>query len=152
MLAKLRFASSAATAAATRRVGPSAAASSRVTLMAVRWNQQAPAESHIFDEHDGLRRRLLYRSKQRGWLEMDIMLGNWARDNLGRLDGAGLQQFQEIIDMENPDLYRWLTGQDEVPDTINNSLLFELCRDLKTSVAPKVSVKSSAGFEGKVWE
>ena len=59
MLAKLRFASSAATAAATRRVGPSAAASSRVTLMAVRWNQQAPVESHIFDEHDGLRRPVL---------------------------------------------------------------------------------------------
>ena len=42
-----------------------------------RWNQQAPAESHIFDENDALRRRLLYRSKQRGWLEMDIMLGGW---------------------------------------------------------------------------
>ena len=46
-----------------------------------RWNQQAPAESHIFDEHDAHRRRLLYRSKQRGWLEMDIMLGNWVRAN-----------------------------------------------------------------------
>ena len=75
-----------------------------------------------------------------------------ARDNLPALGEQQLNEFQEIIDMENPDLYRWLTGQDEVPDTINNSLLFELCRDLKTSVAPKVSVKSSAGFEGKVWE
>ena len=35
---------------------------------AVRGNQQAAAQSHIFDEHDHLRRRLLYRSKQRGWL------------------------------------------------------------------------------------
>lgn len=45
-----------------------------------RWNQQAPAESHIFDEHDARRRQLLYRSKQRGWLEMDIMLGSWVRE------------------------------------------------------------------------
>ena len=48
-------------------------------LVTRRWNQQAAAESHIFDDHDALRRRLLYRSKQRGWLEMDIMLGNWVR-------------------------------------------------------------------------
>ena len=46
-----------------------------------RWNQQAAAESHIFDEHDAFRRRLLYRSKQRGWLEMDLMLGSWVRAN-----------------------------------------------------------------------
>ena len=44
-----------------------------------RWNQQAQAESHIFDENDAFRRRLLYRSKQRGWLEMDLMLGSWVR-------------------------------------------------------------------------
>ena len=31
-----------------------------------RWNQQAAAESHIFDETDAMRRQLLYRSKQRG--------------------------------------------------------------------------------------
>ena len=44
------------------------------------------------------RRKLLYRSKQRGWLEMDIMLGNWAAANLPRLQEAELQQFQEVID------------------------------------------------------
>lgn len=45
--------------------------------VSVRHNQQASAESHKFGELDHVRRRLLYRSKQRGWLEMDIMLGNW---------------------------------------------------------------------------
>lgn len=44
-----------------------------------RWNQQTPAESHLFDDADIERRRLLYRSKQRGWLEIDIMLGGWVR-------------------------------------------------------------------------
>ena len=27
-------------------------------------------------------------------------------------------QFQAIIDMENPDLFRWLTGQAPVPDEV----------------------------------
>ena len=58
-----------------RRASPS-----RALLGApVRWNQQAVAESHIFEENDSMRRRLLYRSKQRGWLEMDLMLGSWVR-------------------------------------------------------------------------
>ena len=66
--------------------------------VARRWNQQASAGSHALDPLDATRRKLLYRSKQRGWLEMDIMLGNWAAANLPRLQEAELQQFQEVID------------------------------------------------------
>ena len=70
--------------------------------MGSRFNQQSSGQSVMFDEHDAERRRLLYRSKQRGvcsllvarslrrlhgppprivsgWLEMDIMLGKWVR-------------------------------------------------------------------------
>ena len=61
-------------------------------------HQQATAGSHALDPLDATRRKLLYRSKQRGWLEMDIMLGNWAAANLPRLQEAELQQFQEVID------------------------------------------------------
>ena len=75
-----------------------------------------------------------------------------ARDNLGALGQEELQQFQDIIDMENPDLYRWLTGQDAVPDTIDNPLLRRLCTDLKQNVAPKLTLQSAAAFEGKTWE
>ena len=40
-----------------------------------------------------------------------------------------LQQFQAIIDMENPDLYKWLTGQTEVPAEVcaAASRFFALC-------------------------
>lgn len=75
---QLLLRASAPTASALMRV-PSLAAAPALSAPR-RWNQQAPAESHIFDEHDARRRQLLYRSKQRGWLEMDIMLGNWVRD------------------------------------------------------------------------
>jgi len=83
---------------------------------------------------------------------MDIMLGTWARDNLASLDDKELELFQQVIDMENPDLYRYLTGQEEVPASIDNKVLRTLCRDLRLAVAPKVSVASTASFEGKVWE
>ena len=35
---------------------------------------------------DSYRKRLLYRSKQRGWLEVDIILGSWASHHLPKLD------------------------------------------------------------------
>lgn len=46
-----------------------------------------------------------------------------AAANLKDLDGAQLQQFQEIIDLENPDLFRWLTGQTAVPDEVRANRL-----------------------------
>ena len=74
-----------------------------------------------------------------------------ARDNLQGMGPEELQQYQEIIDMENPDLFRWLTGQEEVPAEIGNPLLIRLCNDLKSTIEPKAMVKSTASFEGKVW-
>ncbi|EOD29218.1 hypothetical protein EMIHUDRAFT_434617 [Emiliania huxleyi CCMP1516] len=127
-------------------------------------NQQATADSGKFDALDKRRRQLLYRSKQRGWLEMDIMLGGWARrpcPGRRRLPDVpphpphstpALTQFAEIIEMENPDLYCWLTGQQDVPDDISNPLLRTLCAELKESYAPKATLRSTGSFEGKVWE
>jgi len=83
---------------------------------------------------------------------MDIMLGDWAAANLKNLKGPELQQFQKVIDMENPDLYRWLTGQDPLPDENDNAVLRMLVDDLSGSREPKVSIRSTAAFEGKVWE
>ena len=41
-----------------------------------------------------------------------------AAANLQELDDQGLDQFAEVLAMENPDLYKWLTGQAPVPDEV----------------------------------
>jgi len=83
---------------------------------------------------------------------MDIMMGNWAAANLKTLAEPELHLYQEVIDMENPDLYRWMTGQAPIPAEIDNKVLHRLCDDLRQTMTPKVTVASSASFEGKVWE
>ena len=75
-----------------------------------------------------------------------------AAQNLQSLDAAELQQFQEVIDMENPDLFRWLTGQADVPAEVNNRVLDMMMADLRNTREPKVTVRSAVAFEGKVWE
>lgn len=49
---------------------------------------------------------------------MDLMLGNWASKNLHGLEGAHLAQFGEVLELENPDLFKWLTGQAPVPPEV----------------------------------
>ena len=43
------------------------------------------------------RKKLLYRSKQRGWLEVDIILGSWASDNLMNLNNTQLVNYEKIL-------------------------------------------------------
>ena len=38
------------------------------------------------------RRRLIYRSRQRGWLEVDLLLGKWATENVPKLNAEQLIQ------------------------------------------------------------
>ena len=37
-------------------------------------------------------KQLLYRSKQRGWLELDIIMGTWAQQHLHTLNSQEIQQ------------------------------------------------------------
>jgi len=39
-----------------------------------------------------------------------------------------------------------------VPAEVENPLLRTLCAELKAEYEPKATVKSTMGFEGKVWE
>lgn len=135
------------------RPGVALAAARPSLLVLARANQQATADSNLFAADDKLRRSLLYRSKQRGWLEMDIMLGNWASANLQKLDTAQLHQFEELLKLENPDLFKWLTAQDVVPAEANSEVMRMICRDLKGRMNEYATVKSPKGsWEGKVWE
>ena len=55
------------------------------------------------DAPDIHKRRLVYLAKQRGWLEVDLLLGTWASDNVGNLALEELDDFQafETINIYN---------------------------------------------------
>ena len=44
-----------------------------------------------------MRRALLYRSRQTGWLETDIIMGRWAADNIDKLSVKELQEYAKIV-------------------------------------------------------
>ena len=44
-----------------------------------------------------MRRALLYRSRQTGWLETDLIMGRWAAENLDKLTLPELQEYARIV-------------------------------------------------------
>ena len=62
------------------------------------------------------RKRLVYRSKQRGWLEVDLLLGTWASMNVPGLSAGELDEFEEFVNMETIDIYNVLTLRSDVPE------------------------------------
>nr|UQE85830.1 succinate dehydrogenase subunit 2 [Chrysanthemum x morifolium] len=68
--------------------------------------------------------RLTYRSKQRGFLELDLVLGTWVENHIGSLDEKGIRDLVNVLNLENPDLWKWLTGQEQPPEGIDTNPVF----------------------------
>lgn len=78
-------------------------------------NSQPPGGAPRVDDLTALRKRLLYRSKQRGWLEVDLLLGSWAEANLRSLGPSELDAYERILNIETVDLFNFLQGMKPLP-------------------------------------
>lgn len=77
---------------------------------------------------DARRRRILFRSRRRGIREMDIALGNFAEMNLAALNDDELAEFERWLDIADPDLFAWVTGEVMPPGEIDTPM-FRRLRD-----------------------
>merc|ERR1719487_3083624 len=75
---------------------------------------------------DGRRKRLLFRAKSRGWLELDVLMGCFALKHLNGLNDPELDIFEEMLELENPDLFKWLTGQIPIPEELKDNKVMQL--------------------------
>lgn len=80
------------------------------------WTSRSLCAGPLHEEKKQLASKLLYRSKQRGFLELDLLIGGWAEQKIPGMNMEALEQLQEVLDEENPDLFKWLTGQAPSPD------------------------------------
>lgn len=107
-------------------------------------------------EDEGLRRkkllsRLMYRSKQRGFLELDLLVGLWAQRHLPSMSTPQLEAFGEVLSEENPDLFKWLTGQEPPSASMADNASFMAMRDYIGRQLAATRPPESATAAGKTW-
>jgi succinate dehydrogenase flavin-adding protein (antitoxin of CptAB toxin-antitoxin module) len=82
--------------------------------------------------------KILYRSRQRGLLELDLLIGRWATDNVPKMDAREIEHYTQILEEENPDLWKWLTEQADAPaDMKANPVFASLCDHVRKELEAK---------------
>lgn len=76
------------------------------------------------------RKRLLYRSSYTGTKETDLLLGAFARRHLANLTETQLDTYETLLEIEDPRLYKWISGMEEAPSEYQTDVL-TLIRDFK---------------------
>ncbi|KAG1658832.1 hypothetical protein FOA52_008257 [Chlamydomonas sp. UWO 241] len=99
----------------------------------------------------GLRGKLMYRSKQRGFLELDLLVGLWAERELPRMEPRMLHAFSDVLDLENPDLFKWLTGQLVPPEEVASNPAYSALRLHVQQTLGQNSQEAAKAAPGAEW-
>ncbi len=97
------------------------------------------------------RARLLYRARQRGWLELDLLVGAWAARALPTLPPAGLDDLEALLAEENPELFKWLTGQLPPPPPLATNRAFAALRAEVAAATAAGGAAGAAARPGAAW-
>lgn len=73
-------------------------------------------------------RRIIYRSRQRGWLELDILFGGWAAKHVPTLPPAEVPLVEALLDADTPDVLKWILGQEPAPPQHDNAVMESMRR------------------------
>jgi antitoxin CptB len=81
-------------------------------------------------------KKLRFRAWRRGFREIDLIMGGFADRRLADLDGAGLDDFERLLDAPDQDVYLWITGQAAAPAEYDTPTLARL-RAFQAELAAK---------------
>ncbi len=68
----------------------------------------------------------MYRSGQRGWLEVDLLLGKWAAENVPTMTDAQLAEYESILNRDTIDIFKIVSGQTSLPESEMNPTIQKL--------------------------
>jgi len=70
-----------------------------------------------------MRKRLLFRARHMGTNENDIFFGSFAEENLSSLTNEQLALFESLLEVNDPDLFMWVTGAKPVPAQYDHEIM-----------------------------
>jgi antitoxin CptB len=69
------------------------------------------------------RKRLLFRSWHRGTKETDLLLGSFAERHLAGFSAAQLARYEALLEIDDGQLYDWVTGRVAPPPEHDSDVL-----------------------------
>ncbi|MEE4208490.1 MAG: succinate dehydrogenase assembly factor 2 [Parvularcula sp.] len=69
------------------------------------------------------RKQLLYRAMHRGFKEADIVVGRFAEQNLASMTAEEEEEFRQLLEVPDQELYAWIIGREEAPDNHRGPVL-----------------------------
>ena len=72
------------------------------------------------------RKQLIFRSWHRGTKEMDLLLGTFADEHLPGFGADELSEYAQILEVNDPDLYNWMTGKEDPPANMTGPVFARL--------------------------
>lgn len=73
-----------------------------------------------------LLKKLLYQSCNRGCKETDLIIGQFAKLNLNKMNDSELTIFEEILQMNDADIYDWYTKKKPLPEEKSSKLMLQI--------------------------
>jgi antitoxin CptB len=93
-------------------------------------------------ELDPRRRRLLFRAWHRGIREMDLILGQFADNELTDIDGADLDEFEAILGEDDNDLFKWICGKADAPERLKTPLFERIAAFRPEETFPSLAARN----------
>jgi antitoxin CptB len=81
---------------------------------------------------DARRRKLLFRADHRGFKEMDLIMGGFAKTHIEELTDAQLDEFEVLLEAGDQDVYGWIIRPNETPDE-NKGPVMEMLQSFDVS-------------------
>jgi len=72
------------------------------------------------------RKRLRFRAQRRGFKEVDLIFGAFADAHLADLSSDEMDQFEALLEAPDPDVYRWLKGDEDVPGEYDTAVFAKM--------------------------
>jgi antitoxin CptB len=80
-----------------------------------------------FEDADTVRRRrLVFRAWHRGMREVDLLLGRFADARVAGMAEENLAAFEALLDVPDPVILAWITGEEDVPREQDSRFMREL--------------------------
>lgn len=84
------------------------------------------------EKREQILKKLLYQSCNRGCKETDLIMGEFAKENLDSMSDAELELFSIILQLSDADIYDWYTKKRPVPKENINPVLINLLNFVPT--------------------